>query len=146
MKPNAKFASRRKSDYATEMADARTRVAAVPSETLVTRFGTVEYVDAGEGPSILWSHGVLGGHDNVRELVDLYIGTDFRAIGPSRFGSDRVAILLNEYRFESDGSGAITSRRCSSARSGSGTKARAVPRAIVSNRDLPWLTSTATAV
>jgi pimeloyl-ACP methyl ester carboxylesterase len=32
------------------------------------------------------SHGVLGGHDNIRELVDLWFGREFRAIGPSRFG------------------------------------------------------------
>ena len=32
------------------------------------------------------SHGVLGGHDNVRHLVDLWFGSRYRAIAPSRFG------------------------------------------------------------
>lgn len=35
---------------------------------------------------ILWSHGIFGGHDNVRELVDRWIGDGVRAIGPSRLG------------------------------------------------------------
>jgi pimeloyl-ACP methyl ester carboxylesterase len=46
----------------------------------------VEYIDAGHGRAILVSHGVLGGHDNIRDLVDLWVGPDNRAVGPSRFG------------------------------------------------------------
>ena len=29
---------------------------------------------------------MFGGHDNVRDLVDLWFGTQYRAIGPARFG------------------------------------------------------------
>jgi pimeloyl-ACP methyl ester carboxylesterase len=68
------------------MRQARQRVAAVPSHTLRTRWGDVKYIDAGHGLAILVSHGVLGGHDNIRDLVDLWVGPDNRAVGPSRFG------------------------------------------------------------
>jgi hypothetical protein len=46
----------------------------------------MQYLDQGEGLPFFLSHGVLGGYDNVRELIDLYVGKDGRAIGPSRFG------------------------------------------------------------
>lgn len=72
--------------YAAEMRRARDRVAAVPSNTLITRWGAVEFVDEGHGVPLLISHGVLGGHDNIRDLADLWVGHDYRAIGPSRFG------------------------------------------------------------
>jgi pimeloyl-ACP methyl ester carboxylesterase len=38
------------------------------------------------GVPVFLSHGVLGRHDNVRDLVDLWFGAEYRAIGPSRFG------------------------------------------------------------
>jgi hypothetical protein len=72
--------------FAAEMRRARDRVAAVPSNTLTTRWGAVEFVDEGRGVPLLISHGVLGGHDNIRDLTDLWVGHDYRAIGPSRFG------------------------------------------------------------
>jgi pimeloyl-ACP methyl ester carboxylesterase len=65
---------------------ARQRVATVPSATLATRFGAVRYVDHGDGPPVLFSHGVLGGHDNIRDCVDAYVGPGYRAVGPDRFG------------------------------------------------------------
>lgn len=72
--------------YAAEVRRARDRMAAVPSNTLTTRWGAVEFVDEGRGVPLLISHGVLGGHDNIRDLTDLWVGHDYRAIGPSRFG------------------------------------------------------------
>ena len=72
--------------YGTEMRRARDRVAAAPSKTLTTRWGSVEFVDEGNGVPVFVSHGVLGGHDNIRDLTDLWIGHNYRAIGPSRFG------------------------------------------------------------
>jgi pimeloyl-ACP methyl ester carboxylesterase len=72
--------------YATEMTRARARLAAVPYGTVETRWGTVQYLDRGEGLPFFLSHGVLGGYDNVRELIDHYVGQAGRAIGPSRFG------------------------------------------------------------
>jgi pimeloyl-ACP methyl ester carboxylesterase len=72
--------------YAAEMARARARLASVPYDALETRWGTLQYLDQGKGLTFFLSHGVLGGYDNVRELIDLYVGNDCRAIGPSRFG------------------------------------------------------------
>jgi pimeloyl-ACP methyl ester carboxylesterase len=72
--------------FKAEMREARERVAAVASSTLDTRWGTVEYLDQGGGMPLFLSHGVLGGHDNVRDLVDLWFAVEYRAIGPSRFG------------------------------------------------------------
>lgn len=72
--------------YTVEMRQARQRVAAVVSTMLDTRWGAVEFVDRGDGVPLFLSHGVLGGHDNVRDLVDLWFGPQYRAIGPSRFG------------------------------------------------------------
>src|SRR4029450_12266808 len=43
-------------------------------------------VDQGDGVPVFLSHGVFGGHDNVRDLVDLWFGPQYRAIGPARFG------------------------------------------------------------
>jgi 2-hydroxy-6-oxonona-2,4-dienedioate hydrolase len=78
--------------YRAEMDRASARVAAVPSAVVRCSSGPVEYVDAGSGTPVLFSHGVLGGHENIRDCVDAYLGTDNRAIGPSRFGYFRSAI------------------------------------------------------
>jgi pimeloyl-ACP methyl ester carboxylesterase len=72
--------------YRADMRRARRRVAAVPSAVIDTDWGTVEYVDDGRGLPVFLSHGVLGGHDNGRDLVTWYVGPDYRAITPSRFG------------------------------------------------------------
>jgi pimeloyl-ACP methyl ester carboxylesterase len=72
--------------YRADLREARRRVAVARSATVQTRWGTVEYLDEGDGVPLFWSHGVLGGHDNVRELVDLWFSAAYRAIGPSRFG------------------------------------------------------------
>jgi pimeloyl-ACP methyl ester carboxylesterase len=74
------------------MDQASARLAAVPSALVRSSFGLVEYVDIGVGLPVLFSHGVLGGHENTRACVDAYIGTNNRAIGPSRFGYCRSAI------------------------------------------------------
>jgi pimeloyl-ACP methyl ester carboxylesterase len=58
----------------------------VTAAAIDTRWGTVEYVDNGDGVPVLLSHGVLGGHDNMRDLVDLWFGPQCRAVGPARFG------------------------------------------------------------
>jgi hypothetical protein len=67
------------------MREARRRVSAVAAATIDTRWGRVEYVDQGDGVPVFLSHGVFGGHDNVRDLVDLWFGTQYRAIEPARF-------------------------------------------------------------
>jgi pimeloyl-ACP methyl ester carboxylesterase len=72
--------------FKAESRAARERIAAIPSTTIETRWGTVEYIDEGDGVPVVMSHGVLGGHDNVRDLVNLWFDPSYRAIGPSRFG------------------------------------------------------------
>lgn len=72
--------------YSAEMRRARGRVAGSHSRVVETPWGAVEYIDQGRGLPVFMSHGVLGGHDNIRELIDLWVGQDCRAIGPSRFG------------------------------------------------------------
>ena len=72
--------------YRAEMRRAHERVAAAGRAKVTTKWGEVEYVDEGAGTPLLMSHGILGGHDNIRDLVDLWAGPQYRAIGPSRFG------------------------------------------------------------
>jgi pimeloyl-ACP methyl ester carboxylesterase len=74
------------------MGRASARLATVSSAVVRSSFGLVEYVDAGAGLPVLFSHGVLGSHENIRACADAYLGTDIRAIGPSRFGYCRSAI------------------------------------------------------
>lgn len=75
-----------RTQFAQEILRARQRVAAAPSTTIPTKWGPIQYLDQGSGPPVFISHGVLGGHDNVRHLVDLWFGSHYRAIAPSRFG------------------------------------------------------------
>jgi pimeloyl-ACP methyl ester carboxylesterase len=70
--------------YRAEMRRADQRVAGVPSATLDTAWGTVEYIDDGQEAPVFLSHGVLGGHDNGRDLITWYVGSGYRAITPSR--------------------------------------------------------------
>ena len=51
-----------------------------------TKFGRVEYGDAGRGKPVLLIHGAGGGYDQGLLLGDLFLGGGFRLIGPSRFG------------------------------------------------------------
>jgi hypothetical protein len=48
--------------YKRDMKRAMDRIAAVPSQKLETRFGTIEYAEQGMGPPLLVAHGVLGCH------------------------------------------------------------------------------------
>ncbi|HEX6302455.1 MAG TPA: alpha/beta hydrolase [Acidimicrobiia bacterium] len=72
--------------YLADTRRAQDRVSKVVTSTLKTDWGEVEYVDEGEGISVLLSHGIFGGHDNAVEIVETYVGPGFRTIGPSRFG------------------------------------------------------------
>jgi pimeloyl-ACP methyl ester carboxylesterase len=71
--------------YERDVAQAWKRVRAVPSRTLRTGFGTIEYATSGEGQPVLVSHGVMGGHPHGLGMVATYYGPAF-AISPSRFG------------------------------------------------------------
>lgn len=49
-------------------------------------YGTIEYLDLGEGKPILLSHGTMGGHDHGLLMAQKLIGDGYRVIIPSRFG------------------------------------------------------------
>lgn len=70
--------------YASAMAGAEARIS-TGSSTIQTRFGTLEYAEAGAGRPLLMIHGTGGGFDQglgfSRPLTDRY-----RVIAPSRFG------------------------------------------------------------
>lgn len=49
-------------------------------------FGTIEFLDVGEGTPVLISHGIMGGWDHGFMLADRILGLGYRLIIPSRFG------------------------------------------------------------
>lgn len=49
-------------------------------------FGTIEFLDIGEGAPVLVSHGTMGGWDHGYLLADRLLGLGYRLIVPSRFG------------------------------------------------------------
>jgi 2-hydroxy-6-oxonona-2,4-dienedioate hydrolase len=72
--------------YWRDISRIREKLAARPSTVIQTRFGALEYAEAGEGPPLMMIHGTGGGFDQgllfARELVD----AGYRVIAPSRFG------------------------------------------------------------
>ncbi|HET7516156.1 MAG TPA: alpha/beta fold hydrolase, partial [Actinomycetes bacterium] len=75
------------SKYRQDMQRAWSRIAAVPTAKLKTRFGTIEYTERGAGLPILNSHGVFGCHaDGVDGWWANMLGEGYRVISPSRFG------------------------------------------------------------
>lgn len=69
-----------------DIAQAHQRVAAVPSATVETPHGLVEYATEGTGESVLVSHGIWGSHAEAVGLARTYVGPGFRVVAPSRFG------------------------------------------------------------
>ena len=49
-------------------------------------FGTIEFLDIGEGTPVLVSHGTMGGWDHGYMLADRLLGLGYRLVVPSRFG------------------------------------------------------------
>jgi pimeloyl-ACP methyl ester carboxylesterase len=91
------------------------RVFAVPSSRLATPLGTIEYADAGNGPPVLMSHGILGSHAEGEGMVARYVGEGYRTVAPSRMGyfgstlsasasvalqADLYALLLDELELD----------------------------------------------
>lgn len=72
--------------YGTAIADARSHVDPKLSTVIPSRFGDLEYAEAGTGAPFLMIHGTGGGFDQglafARPMVDL----GYRVIAPSRFG------------------------------------------------------------
>lgn len=101
--------------YRRDIKAARTRLGSVDSQVVELNAGFVEYMDVGEGPCLLVSHGIFhgcdGGQRSARDVV-----SDHRVIAPSRFGylgssmpenptgaaqADAFASLLDHLRIES---------------------------------------------
>lgn len=74
-------------DADIEQARARTRGR---SQVIETRFGAMEYAEAGAGPPLLMVHGTGGGFDQGLDFA-APLSTAWRVIAPSRFGYLRSA-------------------------------------------------------
>lgn len=55
------------------------------AETVETSYGTITYIDEGEGEPILSCHGICGGYDQAYDTLSDRVDT-YRVIAPSRFG------------------------------------------------------------
>jgi 2-hydroxy-6-oxonona-2,4-dienedioate hydrolase len=56
------------------------------SREMYSPFGTIEFLDVGEGIPVLVSHGTMGGWDHGYMMADRLLGLGYRLIVPSRFG------------------------------------------------------------
>ncbi|HEY0678843.1 MAG TPA: alpha/beta hydrolase [Chitinophagaceae bacterium] len=72
--------------YHQSIRTADRRITSTESKLVWTRAGLIEYIDYGEGPAILLSHGILGGSDQAFAISHSYLGSKFRIIAVSRFG------------------------------------------------------------
>ena len=74
---------------------ARARIEQIPSQVYASKFGDIEYLLAGEGPTVLISHGVTGGVDQGMRLAggqfDQF-GNGYRFLYVSRFGYLKSAL------------------------------------------------------
>ncbi len=61
------------------------------SRLIDTPYGLVEYGQAGAGPTVIFSHGSVGGYDQGLWLAGL-LGSGFHYLAPSRFGYLRTPI------------------------------------------------------
>jgi len=77
--------------YATfrrDLAAARSRLAHIPTKVYASKYGDIEYLLVGQGPTALISHGVTGGVDQGMALTDTFgmFGKGYRFLFVSRFG------------------------------------------------------------
>ena len=72
--------------YSRELRRGRDRLAALHARVAAVPLGTIEYLQEGEGPTVLVSHGITGGVDQARGLAATYLGPGYRLVLPSRFG------------------------------------------------------------
>lgn len=74
--------------FQQDMSAARRRLASIPTEVFKTQYGDIEYLVAGNGPTVLISHGVTGGLDQGMSLTDKwgFFGQGYRFVYVSRFG------------------------------------------------------------
>jgi pimeloyl-ACP methyl ester carboxylesterase len=74
------------SRYRQDLAAARRRLRDCGSRSVETRLGPIECWIQGEGPPVLWVHGIVGGADQAPQSSQAYLGGEFRIIAVSRFG------------------------------------------------------------
>lgn len=72
--------------YANGMKQANARVAPELSKIVQTRFGDLEYAEAGKGTPFLMVHGTGGGFDQGLFFAKRFSAAGYRVIAPSRFG------------------------------------------------------------
>jgi pimeloyl-ACP methyl ester carboxylesterase len=81
--------------YAEDMERAWSRVRAVPSAHIETRFGGLEYAQQGTGAPVLMCHGIWGSHAEGIGMVPTYVGEGYSNVAPSRFGYFGTALPRN---------------------------------------------------
>ena len=67
----------------------------IPSQLFTSKYGDVEYLLRGDGPTILVSHGITGGVDQGIGLSTDYLGDGYRLLFVSRFGYLRSSLPEN---------------------------------------------------
>jgi pimeloyl-ACP methyl ester carboxylesterase len=74
--------------FRQNMAHARARLAAQPTQIYKSKYGDIQYRVVGSGPMVLVSHGITGGVDHAEALVTHWrmLPDDYRFIYVSRFG------------------------------------------------------------
>ncbi len=77
--------------YGEDMARASALVAPELSKVISTRFGELEYAEAGTGTPLLMVHGTGGGFDQGLFFAKRFADGGYRVIAPSRFGYLRSA-------------------------------------------------------
>lgn len=75
-----------------DLAAGHARICNLRTHVYHSRYGAVEYLLQGKGPTILISHGITGGVDQGIELADRYAGKGYRFLYISRFGYLRSAM------------------------------------------------------
>lgn len=74
--------------FRRDLAASRGRLGEIPSQVYASKYGDIEYLLVGEGPTVLVSHGVTGGIDQGMALTDTFgmFGKGYRFLYVSRFG------------------------------------------------------------
>ncbi len=73
--------------YQNDMRTAERRLRTIERAVIDTPFGKVEYIDRGDGPTVLVIHGITQGADGgLQALADDLVPDGYRVIVPSRFG------------------------------------------------------------
>jgi pimeloyl-ACP methyl ester carboxylesterase len=73
--------------YRRDIEAARQRIVALDWRSVDTEFGSIEYVDRGEGPVVIVVHGITQAADGgLRDLAQELVPAGYRVLVPSRFG------------------------------------------------------------